>query len=188
MLTRDYPGLVEHLVRRTGDRQLAGDLLQDAIVTALAKLDGGLHVSAEVLTSYVFRTALNHLRNHRRRESARRGDAELVDSLPTDPSQSPLDESQRCANARLVRRLLEELPSVRDREILVRYYLDDQDKQQICALFGLSELQFNRVVYRARDRLRALLDRAGVGRFDALALLLFLVSVYPERVMHACGM
>lgn len=58
-LARDYPGLIAVLTRRTGDRQLACDLLQDAIVTTLAK-QGGSELPQEIFAGYVFRTAMFH--------------------------------------------------------------------------------------------------------------------------------
>ncbi len=174
-LVRDYPGLAAHLWRRTGDRQLANDLLHDAIVTALENFDDGSTWDPKVVAGYVFRTALNHLRNHRRHERLRSvgADDSAIDQLPAAESASPLNASQNAANTSLARRLLLDLGSTRDRELLVRYYLDEHDKDQVCAAFGLSAPQFDRVIGRARARLRKLAERAGYGRWDVLLVLMF---------------
>jgi RNA polymerase sigma-70 factor, ECF subfamily len=169
-LVCNYPGLTTLLHRHTGDPQLAEDILHDAILTTLTKLDGGTLSPTAELAGYVFRTALNHLRNHRRRARLRAGDNAAVDVLATDTA-SPDDQSQRDANTRAVRRVLHGLGSLRDRELLVRFYLDEESKQDICAAFGLDEPAFNRVICRARERLRRLLENIGIGRADLFTLL-----------------
>ena len=169
-LIRGYPGLTALLHRHAGDPQLAEDLLQDAILTTLTKLDVGTLSPTDEIAGYVFRTALNHLRNHRRRERLRIGDNAAVEDLATDTA-SPEDQSQRDANTRAVLRVLHGLGSLRDREVLVRFYLDEESKQDICAALGLDELGFNRVIFRARERLRRLLENIGMGRADLFTVL-----------------
>jgi RNA polymerase sigma-70 factor (ECF subfamily) len=61
--------------------------------------------------------------------------------------------------AKAVRQVLQELPNPRDRALLVRFYLRDEPKADICRDLGLTEEHFNRVIFRARERLRALLER-----------------------------
>ena len=65
--------------------------------------------------------------------------------------------------AGLLRKLLAQLPVARDREILVRFYLEEQDKDEVCRGLGIDASHFHRVVFRARERFRALLDGAGIG-------------------------
>lgn len=177
-LVRAYPGLTTLLFRHTQDRQLAADILQDAIVTTLAKLDDGVITPSPRIAGYVFRAALNHLRNHRRRERLWGGNSEVNDIVASDVA-SPVDDSQRVANAQLIRRVLQGLGSARDRQVLVRFYLQDHDKLDICAELGISELEFNRVVFRARERLRRLLEQSGMHGSDLLSLLLALGVSMP---------
>lgn len=177
-LVRDYPGLTEVLVRRLGDRQLALDVLQEAVATTLQKLQSGTTVPPDVLAGYVFRTAMNHLRNHRRRERTWAADSDSLDAC-ADETASPLEASQRDATRRLVRRALAALPSARDREVLVRFYLDEEDREQICATLGLSALQFNQVIFRARERMRRGLERVGLRPLDVLLVLLAVLACTP---------
>lgn len=171
-----YPGLMSLLQRRVGDRQLALDLLQDAVVTTLTKLDGGIDLSSEVVAGYVFRTALNHLRNHRRHERLLAPlDVEAALSGTAIDAPSAIDEIQAESNRELVRRVLRDLPSERDREVLVRFYLDEQEKDEICADLGITSVHFNAVVSRARERLRRGLEKIGFARWDLLALPLALL-------------
>lgn len=170
-LAQSYPGLMAVLSRRTGNPQLAFDVLQDAIVTTLAKQQLGARVADEVFAGEVFRTAINHLRNHQRHErriATDDGDVStLADTAP------PLPElSQRDTNRRLVRALLEQLSSPRDRQVLVRHYLDERDRDEICLELNLTAAQFARVVHRARLRLRQVAEQAGYRSADLLTILM----------------
>ncbi len=67
--------------------------------------------------------------------------------------------------ADLVRQVIQELGTPRDRDILLRFYIAEEDKERISADFGLTSLQFNRVLHRARERYREIyLERAGLER------------------------
>jgi RNA polymerase sigma-70 factor (ECF subfamily) len=57
-----------------------------------------------------------------------------------------------------VRRLIGELDTDRDRQILYRFYIAEEDKERICADLELSSLHFNRVLFRARQRFKELLE------------------------------
>lgn len=177
-LLREYPGLTAMLVRRLGDPQLALDLLQDAVATTLHKLQSGTQVPPDVLAGYVFRTAMNHLRNHRRRERAWAEDEAALERC-ADEAASPLEASERDATRRLVRRVLAALPSARDREVLVRFYLDEEDREQVCAALGLSALQFNQVISRARERMRRGIERVGLRPLDILVVVLAVLACTP---------
>jgi RNA polymerase sigma-70 factor (ECF subfamily) len=48
----------------------------------------------------------------------------------------------------------------RDIQVLFRFYLAEHDKKQICADLGLTSMQFNLVIHRARERYRELYERA----------------------------
>ncbi len=176
-LLRDYPGLVTLLGRRCGDRQLARDLLHDAIVTALDKLAAGAAVPPAVLAGFVFRTAMNHLRNHQRHLQLRCESEADIESFAGEADSGPEAQSQRAKLREIVRRVLQGLSSSRDREVLIRYYLDEEDKSQICESYNLSGAQFDRVIFRARDRLRALVERTGYRCWDLLGIF-FLVLVF----------
>jgi RNA polymerase sigma-70 factor (ECF subfamily) len=73
--------------------------------------------------------------------------------------QSELSESDDRHLAEAVAALLDELPTERDRQVLMRFYLDNSDKQQLCAELGLSPKHFDRVLMRARSRLRTIIER-----------------------------
>ena len=51
----------------------------------------------------------------------------------------------------------------RDREILRRFYIDEEDKDSVCRQLGIEPEHFHRVVFRARERFRGLAEKAGLG-------------------------
>lgn len=59
----------------------------------------------------------------------------------------------------IVRRLIGELPTDRDRQLLLRFYVAEEEKERICSDLGLDSLHFNRVLFRARHRFKELLER-----------------------------
>jgi RNA polymerase sigma-70 factor (ECF subfamily) len=86
------------------------------------------------------------------------GDPEAADTAP-DPAPGQLARLLAQERAAIVRRVLAELKNDRDREILSRYYIADQDKEDICRDLDLSDLHFNRVLFRARQRYRELFEK-----------------------------
>jgi RNA polymerase sigma-70 factor (ECF subfamily) len=57
-----------------------------------------------------------------------------------------------------VRAVLAELGSDGDRQILLRFYINEDSKAEICRDLGLTSLHFNRVFFRARERYRAIYE------------------------------
>lgn len=175
MLLRDMSGLKAQLTRVTRDAELAADLLQDAIVTALQKLEAGEIEHRGQLDGYVYRVALNHLRNHRRKDkSAISGPEELPELVDAEGDARPGKVIAKGQFSRVVTRLLKEMTSPRDREVLVRFYLQEEDRGALCRSLALTELQFNRVIFRARGRFRELLERRGYDKADFLSIALAL--------------
>ena len=170
-LFANMAGLRLKLARVTRNPELAADILQDAIVTALQKLNAGELSARTALDGFVYRVALNHLRNHQRKDKSPLSDQNAAAELP-DPRTHCMTETLQSAHwARVTRELLMEVKPVRDRELLVRFYLHEESKEELCEMFGLSDLHFNRVIFRARERFRELLSRRGLGRADFLSIL-----------------
>ena len=73
------------------------------------------------------------------------------------------------------------VPYLRDRQILLRFYIAEEDKDRIAADYGLSSLQLNRVLHRARQRYKELLTRRmGGDRMAQVAgaILLLLITLW----------
>ncbi len=119
--------------------------------------------------------ALNAARKMLRQQTV--VDSELIDELAQNlgMEQSDLSDSDDRHLAQAVVALLDELPAERDRQLLMRFYLDGIDKQVLCRELGLSPKHFDRVLLRARTRLRAIIERraphlALVPRITAILL------------------
>jgi RNA polymerase sigma-70 factor (ECF subfamily) len=181
---RDYPGLRALIMRSARDPELAADILQDAAVTTLEKLKSGEIERPEGIGGYLYRVALNHLRNHRRKD---RGPVSSADDLETlvGGTDEPERDVEREQWAETARRMLESLPASRDREMLVRLYIEDEDKASICAALNLSDEHFNRVIFRARNRFQALLEGRGFSRSDLPTVLATTVAALLAGVMLA---
>ena len=173
LIVRDYPGLRRLLVRHAHDPALAADILNDAIVTTLEKWRAGQIAKPEQICGYVFQVALNLLRNHRRsigERPDRRVDSEVLER--TQGNTASVDELAETGMAQRVRTLLQGMGNARDRTILKRFYLDEDSKETICSELGLLADQFDKVLHRARARLRELLEASGLRRTDLFSLVL----------------
>jgi RNA polymerase sigma-70 factor, ECF subfamily len=167
---RDYPGLRALILRRVHDPDVAADILQDAAVTTLEKLRNGEIAHPENVGGYLYRVALNHLRNHRRKDRTGVSSADAVDELQANEGDADWEQVGRPQWAAAARRMLDEMPAARDRELLLRFYLNDEEKEQICKDLHLSHEHFNRVIFRARNRFRELAERRGWWKTDLLTL------------------
>jgi RNA polymerase sigma-70 factor (ECF subfamily) len=136
-------------------------LRQDTFRIAIEKLRSSSLEEPERLVAYLRGVALNLWLGQRRKDTRRAttADTEAVE-LVADEGAGPFDNVSREQVRRAVGVLLNELGTARDREILTRLYLDDEDKESICAALGVDSTHFNRVLFRAKQRFRELLVRA----------------------------
>jgi len=161
----------EHLVDRYGrgvalvlDRQRSwrgevDDLFQETFRVAIEKLRRGELREPSKLPAFLAQIARNLSLDSRRKRGRRKTepDPEAVDRAVAQRS-SPLGHLIDRENATLVRRVLAELRNDRDREVLFRFYLAEEERDRIAEDLGLDTLQLNRVLYRARQRYRALYE------------------------------
>lgn len=165
LVQRFSPPVLELLTYRSGDPQLAEDLHQDTFAVVLKRLREQGIDNPEKLPAFICQTARNLLIAHRRKFSRRQtyADTETVERH-SDATATAADDYQREQTAMAIAALLKELRKPRDREILHRYYVLDEPKRNICQALDLSDAHFDRVLYRARERFRTLLERKGLDR------------------------
>jgi len=149
-----------NIVLRQQARSLqdAEDLFQDTFRIALEKIRKGELREPEKLGGFLVGTAKFTAIDFYRREG-RYVSQEPLGLEPTHPQDNPLltllDQEK---HSRLLE-LLPELKCQRDREILSRFYLSEEDKVTICKALNISPLHFGRVIHRAKKRLRELLKK-----------------------------
>lgn len=166
LVCRFGEGLAFLLRRWTRDRTAAEDLYQETFRLALEKIRSGEVRDPERLAGFL-RSLAKNLSIHYYRRSAvqevREEDLETAAGLSTTEA-GQLGQLLRREKAALVRRVLEELGSERDRQVLFRFYIAEEDKERIRSDLGLSGPELNMVLFRARRRYRDLYERhAGAG-------------------------
>ena len=153
LVSRYARGVRMIISRGTPDRSVVDDLCQETFRIALEKIRRGDVRDAKRLSGFMCALARNltveHFRRSRRAERVAATDE-------SDPAPSQLELLLADERAGIARQVLSELDSDRDRQILFRFYVAEDAKAQICADLGLSSLHFNRVLFRARERYRAL--------------------------------
>jgi RNA polymerase sigma-70 factor, ECF subfamily len=162
LLVRRYgAGLLRLLKLRTRDAELALDLRQDTLRVAIERLRRSMLEDPTGLAAYLRGVALNLLIAQRRKDTRR---ATTPDSIAienaADEQGGPFDHVSREQMRHVVGVLLNELNTPRDRDLLTRFYIRDEDKATICAALSVDSVHFNRVLFRAKQRFRELLLQA----------------------------
>lgn len=179
MVERYSRGVFFLLREMTRDEARADDLHQEAFRLAIEKVRGGELKEPEKLAGFIRQLARNlFIAQHRQRAKQPTVDGETLLAFSPDPGPSPQQLLLDKENADIVRRLLAGLEPARDREILMRLFVAEHPREAICNDLGLTNLQFNRALHRARQRLKDLLERHHKrGRLGSVALLAILLEV-----------
>lgn len=146
--------VLELLEQMSGDQNLAEDLAHDTIITVIANLRENRLDDPTRLPGYTYAIARNLLLAWRRKMSTREITGASLDELP-QTGLTPESEYFRTLHRAALRRSIETLAIPRDREILLRHYLQDQSKREVCEALRLTSDQFDRVICRARMRLQS---------------------------------
>jgi RNA polymerase sigma-70 factor, ECF subfamily len=164
LVNRFGAGVFQIILRIVRNPPLAEDLTQDALITIIQKIRDGKVEHPESLNSFVASLARFHaigqIRKIRRRGLSE--DLEQAEQLP-DPAPNRLEELQTSEQFAEMRDVIEELVP-RYRELLLRFYINEEPKDVICADLGMSSMQFDGVLHRARKRYKELyLKRKGLA-------------------------
>ncbi|HWS27757.1 MAG TPA: sigma-70 family RNA polymerase sigma factor [Xanthomonadales bacterium] len=156
LITRMLPA-IRVMIRRRGIRAWSDvdDLAQDAVADLLVALREGRLREQEKVAAFVAGLVRNICSDQYQRQQR------LV-PLETEPaSGDPMDlPPERAAHEQKwsqVMRAIGALTMPRDRDILIAFYFRGEEKAEICSHFRLDPAQFDRVIHRARTRVRSLL-------------------------------
>jgi RNA polymerase sigma-70 factor (ECF subfamily) len=146
--------IINRIVRSESDTE---DLSQETFRIALEKIRDGEVREPDRLSGYICSIARNvaieHVRKIRRATNQEEIDqAEQI----RDPQPDQFEQLWRKQRAEIMRQMINELKSERDRKVLFRYYIAEEEKEQICEDLGLTSLQFNSVIFRALKRYKEL--------------------------------
>jgi RNA polymerase sigma factor (sigma-70 family) len=161
-----YGRAVHNMLRRQiSDVEVIQDLAQNCFEIALVQLRAGQVHTPAALFGF-FQTVAQHQVSHYRRRAMRETPVDpetLVQQASEDPRQDPAALAAQQSNQRWVQEVLQELPTPRDRQLLWRYFVLDEPKAAICAALALDAIHFNRVLFRAKARLRERMSRRTGG-------------------------
>jgi RNA polymerase sigma factor (sigma-70 family) len=146
------------MIRRRGVHCWADvdDLAQDAIADVLTALRDGRLRDRDKLGAFVARMVANMCTDqHRRQQKFRPLDVDLPSA---DPLDLPPSNAEHCQNWSRILQAIRALAVARDRDVLVAFYLNGTAKMDICARLNMQPAQFDRVIHRARERVRQLLS------------------------------
>ena len=159
------------IVARTGrGRVPVEDLCQDVLATAIEKVRARTIRDPERLSGFVAGLARMVVMDYIRKERSRGAIEARMPPARSVHAPEAVNQLLQQEQAAMVRAVLGELESDRDREILFRFYLAEDDKERICRDLGLTAVHFNRVLFRARERFRELYRKWTAARgLDTLA-------------------
>jgi RNA polymerase sigma-70 factor (ECF subfamily) len=145
-------GIRFYLCRQLGPQELDDKVHDTFVVVVLAIRRGELREPERLMgfvRTIVRRQVAAHIDKvvHSRREQAEFDSTVRV----ADPRGNPEETAIFRERIGLIRQVLAEL-SDRDREILTRFYVDEESQEQICSEMGLTETQFRLLKSRAKAR------------------------------------
>jgi RNA polymerase sigma-70 factor (ECF subfamily) len=156
LINEHYSGLINLVGGAVRSIDLAAEMVHQAIVITLEHIKAGRIGSTNQVPGHVYGICTRLLRNYRRSMSNRadlRVDSEHLATMASDEQVNLSDEQRIKECVVLALRSL----SSRDRDVVTRFYLYDEDKGRICRDFNLSPILFNKIISRARQRVRMLL-------------------------------
>jgi RNA polymerase sigma factor (sigma-70 family) len=168
-------GIRFYLCRQLGPQDL-DDKVHDAFLTIAQSIRRGDLREPERLMGYVRTVVRRQVAGYigsaveARRTLVDPDHGAILRDRKPDPERTAIDEQ----NNALAMRVLNTLPR-RDREVLVRFYLQEQSPRQICRDMGLTATQFRLTKSRAKARFTEL----GQARFARRRG--FVPSVEPRR-------
>jgi RNA polymerase sigma-70 factor (ECF subfamily) len=159
-LVRQYSRGVQFAISQSvSDGSVVEDLYQECFRMVLVKVRAGEVNDPDRLSGFICSLARNivieYFRKTSRRESYHAPASECV--VPSaEPSQ--LDRLLREEKGSLARRVLDALPSDRDRSVLYRFYIAEDDREDICADLGIEATLLSQILCRARRRYKSLFE------------------------------
>ena len=136
------------------------DIVQDTFMLVINKLQQGAVKNPNAILAYLRTTAIHigfeYLRKDKKFTSAI--DQEMLDVIE-DSKDDILSSIIWDDKIKFVKQVIDELKIQRDKDILFGFYFNDDNKQTICKQFDLKSEHFDRVLYRAKLRLKELIDK-----------------------------
>jgi len=151
------PGLQVVLLRLTRNPELTKDLAQEVLISTLKAIRAGRIESVDKLAAYLYTAARHAFFSHvRERPADKQAQIQALDWTQAPPT--PLDACVSHELQRMAHAVLEGLSSDRDRALIRGFYMLGKTKTELMQAYDLSRDLFDKVVSRARIRMRMLMD------------------------------
>jgi len=160
-LFRCSKGLKIILLRMTRDPDLANDLSQDVLENVLSAIKEQRIRSVQALPAYLHACAKNMVIANARQKGRVVLD-NAVDLIDSDDT--PLDHFEIAELASLAQRVLAEMLSARDHALIQGFYIDGKSKEALMQVWKLRSDHFDKVLSRARLRMRELIHEKSNGK------------------------
>ena len=158
-LIRHYwRGLHFILLRKCQDPELTNDLLQDSFIVVINNARNDLIKSPAALSGYIRQVAIHlmiaHFRKEKRHATTAAEDIQIYNDDKTPGLFRNLSAKEILKK---IQQVVDEMSVQRDKEILRNFFVYDKNKEEICGAMELSAEHFDKVLYRARMRLKQLI-------------------------------
>ena len=151
---RCIPGLRALLFRLTRNLDTTNDLSQETVIAVILAVRAGQVREPAALAAYLHRVARNKVK-----ALVNSPQLTLVEDVPDVPlwgerPLTPLEHFEAGELRVLALEVLDELSAQRDRDLIVAYYVDGLNKAELMQKLDLRSDHFDRVIWRARKRMR----------------------------------
>lgn len=148
------------LMRRVADFDAVNDILQETFSAVIFAIRDNKINDPERLPGFIRQVALNQLKTHYRKSSRyQTNQGEHINKRPdTSNSNDAITSLEQQQTKKMLINAMRQLSTERDRQLLLRFYLREEDKSSICEDLELSPEHFDRVLYRARQRMKKILE------------------------------
>lgn len=135
---------------------IAEDIHQETFLLVISKARKNEIQKASAVGAFIRSTAINLVIAHKRTKTRRKTDlTEDIDQINDSTENEIVTSINRSQLVSLVQKVIDTLPVERDRLILKHMFLYEQDKAHICKQLEVSKEHFDKVLFRAKQRLKA---------------------------------
>ena len=156
MVQRYQPGLRAILLKRADSAFLVEEVAQATWEVVIPKIRQGEIRAPEKLGAFIMTIGKNQLiMAFRKNTKLPDANPDIIDAQ-ADTKERPDEWLQNRQLGLAIRSALDDLPQARDRELITQFFIKGKTKQELCEQFALTPAHFDRVLYRARNRFKAI--------------------------------
>lgn len=154
MVTRYSQSLLLYLLKTCREENTAYDLYQDTWALVLEKVRNIDIKDPTKLRSFILQIGKNLCIMHYRKQRTTLEFFENSIEIYDEQLNLPESQTEQIKVNNLIKLTIDKLNKERDKELLYRYFLQENDKKDLCEYFKLDTAHFDRVVYRAKQRFK----------------------------------